>query len=137
MDTTMRTIALIEQGEDGIFGIFTPELKSTIIGTGETVAEAKADFENSVRETLQMFADMGRTVPEELRDLEFDYKWDIASVFNYFDWINVSKLAAAIGVTPSLMRYYKKKGAYLSDAQTHKIEIGLHLLADELKAISL
>jgi predicted RNase H-like HicB family nuclease len=133
----MRTIALIEQGEDGTFGIFTPNLKSTIIGTGETVAEAKADFENSIRETMQAFADMGRPIPEELRDLEFDYKWDIASVFNYFDWINVSKLATSIGVTPSLMRYYKKRGAYLSNAQTRKIEVGLHLLADELKAISL
>jgi predicted RNase H-like HicB family nuclease len=133
----MKTIALIEQGDDGTFGIFTPDLESTIIGTGETVAEAKADFENSVRETLEMFTEMGRPVPEELRDLEFEYKWDIASVFNYFDWINVSKFAAAIGVTPSLMRYYKKRGAYLSEAQTHKIEVGLHLLADELKAISL
>ncbi len=133
----MRTIALIEQGEDGTFSIFTPHLKSTIIGSGETVAEAKADFENTVRETLQIFADTGRPVPEELQDPEFDYKWDIASVFNYFDWINVSKLATAIGVTPSLMRYYKKKGAYLSDAQTHKIEAGLHRLADQLKAISL
>ncbi len=133
----MRTIALIEQGDDGTFGIFAPDLESTIIGTGETVAEAKTDFENTLRETLQMFADMGHPVPEELRDLEFDYKWDIASVFNYFDWINVSKLATAIGVTPSLMRYYKKKGAYLSDAQTRKIETGLHQLADQLKAISL
>jgi predicted RNase H-like HicB family nuclease len=133
----MKTIALIERGEDGTFGVFTPDLKSTIIGTGETVAEAKTDFENSVRETLQMFAELGRPVPEELRDLEFEYKWDIASVFNYFDWINVSKFAAAIGITPSLMRYYKKKGAYLSNAQTRKIEVGLHLLADELKAISL
>ena len=133
----MKTIALIEQGDDGTFGIFTPDLKSTIIGTGETVADAKADFENTVTETLQMFVDMGRPVPDELRDLEFEYKWDIASVFNYFDWINVSKLATAIGVTPSLMRYYKKKGAYLSDAQTRKIEAGLHSLADQLKAISL
>lgn len=133
----MRTTALIEQGKDGMFGIFTPDLESTIIGTGTTVAEAKADFENTARETLQMFTEMGRPVPEELQGLEFEYKWDIASLFNYFDWINVSKLATAIGVTPSLMRYYKKKGAYLSDAQTHKIEEGLHLLADELKAVSL
>jgi len=133
----MKTIALIEKGKDGTFGIFTPDIKSTIIGSGNTVAEAKADFENSIREVKEMFADMGRPLPEELRDIEFEYKWDIASLFDYFSWINVSKFAEAIGITPSLMRYYKKKGAYISEAQADRIESGLHMFADELKAISL
>lgn len=44
----MKTTALIEKGKDGTFGIFTPDLNSTIIGEGNTVAEAKADFKNSV-----------------------------------------------------------------------------------------
>jgi len=132
----MKTTALIEKGKDGTFGIFTPDIESTIIGEGKTVAEAKADFENSVREVSAMFEEMGRPLPEELRGLEFEYKWDIASLFDYFSWINVSKLATAIGITPSLMRYYKKKGAYISDAQARRIEDGLHRVADELKAIS-
>ena len=133
----MKSIAIIERGKDGTFGIFTPEIKSTIIGTGKTIAEAKADFENSLCEVKEMFKEMGRLLPEELRGIEFEYKWDIASLFNYFNWINVSKLAEALGITPSLMRYYKKKGAYISDIQAQRIEDGLHRLADELKAVSL
>ena len=133
----MKTIALIERGKDGTFGIFTPDIKSNIIGTGCSVAEAKADFENSINEVKEMFEEMQRPLPEELRDIEFEYKWDISSLFDYFKWINVSKLAESLGITPSLMRYYKKKGAYISDVQAQKIEDGLHRLADELKTISL
>ena len=133
----MKTTALIEKGKDGTFGIFTPDITSTLIGTGDTVAEAKADFENSLHEVKATYREMGRPLPKELCDIEFEYKWDIASLFNYFKWINVSKLAETLGITPSLMRYYKKKGAYISDLQAQKIEDGLHRLADELKAISL
>lgn len=133
----MKTIALIEKGSDGNFCIFTPNIKATIIGEGATVAEAKADFMNSVAEIEAGFKEDGEELPLELQDLEFEFKYDIASLFDLFDWINASKLAKAIGITPSLLRYYKKKGAYISDEQKKKIETGLHQLADELKAISL
>jgi len=73
----MKTIALIEIGKDGTFGIFTPDIRSNIIGTGGTVAEAKADFENSVNEVKEMYEEMKRPLPAELRDIEFEYKWDI------------------------------------------------------------
>ena len=42
----MKTIAVIEKGKDGSFGIFTPELEHSIMGEGKSVAEARADFEN-------------------------------------------------------------------------------------------
>jgi predicted RNase H-like HicB family nuclease len=133
----MKTTALIEKGKDGTFGIFTPNINSTIIGSGDTVLEAKADFENSVKEIIQFYKEDGIELPEELCNIEFEYKWDIASVFDYFNWINASKLAKTLDITPSLMRYYKKKNSYISEMQARKIETGLHRLADELKAVSL
>ena len=48
----MHTIALIEKGTDPSFGVYTPDIQTTIIGEGRTVSEAKADFENSVREVI-------------------------------------------------------------------------------------
>jgi predicted RNase H-like HicB family nuclease len=56
---------LIEKGKDGTFGIFTPDLKSTIIGEGKTVAEAKNDFDNSVKEVSLYFEESGKDIPEE------------------------------------------------------------------------
>ena len=84
----MVTTALIERGEDGTFGIFTPDIDHTIIGDGNTVEEAKADFENSVREMILSYTEAEKEIPDELRDIQFVYKYDIASMFNYYDWIN-------------------------------------------------
>ena len=133
----MKTTALIERGKDGTFGIFTPDIDHVIIGDGATVAEAKADFENSVAELFAYYREEGKDLPEELRDIEFEYKYDIASMFNYFDFINVSKFARWAGINPGLMRHYKSGDTYISEAQAHKIETALHAIGRELTAISL
>jgi len=93
----MTTTALIERGKDGTFGIFTPEIDSTIIGEGRTVAEAKEDFENSVKEVIEAYNENGDELPEELKNIQFVFKYDIASMFDYYDWINVSRFAKKSG----------------------------------------
>ena len=133
----MVTTALIERGQDGTFGIFTPDINSTIIGEGNTVAEAKADFENSVKEVIESYIEHGDELPEELKGVEFVYKYDIASVFNCYNWINVSQFAQRAGVNPSLMRQYRMGKTYISENQIGKIESTLHSLGKELAAIKL
>jgi predicted RNase H-like HicB family nuclease len=133
----MKTIALIEMGKDGTFGIYTPNINSTIIGEGITVTEAKSDFENSVREIIEAYTEQGDPLPDELKDIEFEYKYDIASFFNYYNWINVSKFAQAIGINDALMRQYKAGTAYISERQTKKIEAALHQFGKELTAVRL
>jgi predicted RNase H-like HicB family nuclease len=133
----MTTTALIEKGKDGTFGIFTPDINSTIIGEGNTVEEAKADFENSVREIIQFYKEDGIELPDELKDIQFVYKYDIASVFDYYNWINVSKFAKKAGINSSLMRQYRMGKTYISENQVSKIENALHSLGNELAAIKL
>jgi predicted RNase H-like HicB family nuclease len=133
----MVTTALIERGKDGTYGIFTPDINSTIIGEGNTVEEAKADFENSVREIFQFSEEDGIALPDELKDIQFVYKYDIASMFNYYDWINVSKFARKAGINASLMRQYRMGKTYISENQIRKIENTLHSLGNELTAIKL
>ena len=133
----MVTTALIERGKDGTFGIFTPDINHTIIGEGNTVEEAKADFENSVEEMILSYLETGSELPYELKDVEFVYKYDIASIFNYYSWINVSQFARKAGINPSLMRQYKIGKTYISDNQITKIENTLHSLGKELAAIKL
>ena len=78
----MVTTALIERGKDGTFGIFMPDINSTIIGEGNTVEEAKVDFENSVREIILFYKEDGIELPDELKDIQFVYKYDAASMFD-------------------------------------------------------
>jgi predicted RNase H-like HicB family nuclease len=133
----MKATALIEKGKDGTFGIYTPDLKSTIIGDGNTVAEAKADFENSVKEFTNYYMEAGKQIPDELQGVEFEYKYDIASLFNYYNFINVSKFAKMAGINASLMRQYKSGNQYISENQVMKIEVALHKIANEIAAIKL
>jgi len=132
----MKTIALIEKGENGTFGIFTPDLKSTIIGEGKTVAEAKADFENSVHEVTKAFLEHGEKLPKEIQGLTFEYKYDIASFFDYYSFINITQFAKLAEINPSLMRQYKA-GQYISKRQMAKIETTLHKVGNELSNLSL
>ena len=70
----MVTTALIERGEDGTFGIFTPDINHTIIGDGSTIEDAKTDFENSVKEMILSYIETNREIPDELKDIQFVYK---------------------------------------------------------------
>ena len=131
-----KSTALIEMGKDGTFGIFTPDTHSTIIGEGKTIAEAKADFENSVREIIQFCEEDGIEEPDDLKNITFVYKYDIASFLHYNKYLNMSKFAEYAGINPSLMRQYKK-GQYISSQQVSRIEKAIHKIGRELAAIKL
>jgi len=133
----MKTRALIEMGENGTFSVFTPDLKNTIWGEGDTVLEAKKDFLNSYEEVLLSYRDKSEKIPNELKNLEIVYRYDIASLFNYCNFLNVSKLAKTIGVNPSLLRQYKTGNTYISEKQAKKIEMGLHQIGEQLLSVSL
>lgn len=131
-----KRTALIEKGKDGTFGIFTPDIESTIIGEGNTVAEAKADFENSVREIIRFCEEDGVPVPDDLKNITFVYKYDMPSFLNYYDYLNMTKLANMSGINPSLMRQYKR-GQYISEKQVSKIQTAIHKIGKELLAVQL
>ena len=131
----MKSIALIEKGKDGTYGIFTTDLKSTIHGSGNTVAEAKTVFEETIQE-MREFMDEQDGIPNELTNVSFTYRYDMASMFNFLDWLNISKVAKRIGINRTLLSAYKTGHAYISEAQAIRIEKGLHSLADELKSVS-
>ena len=72
-----------------------------------------------------------------MRDMEFEFKYDISSLFNEFNFINVSKFAQWLGLSPSLMRHYKSGDTYISAQQAKKIEDGLHSMARQLLTVTL
>lgn len=131
-----KITALIEMGKDGTFTIFTPETKSTVFGDGNTVAEAKADFENSVKEFIDVYEETGRKDPDDLRNTTFVYKYDMPSFLNYYDYLNMTKLANMSGINPSLMRQYKR-GQYISEKQVSKIQTAIHKIGKELLEVRL
>lgn len=83
------------------------------------------------------YTENGEELPAELQGIEFEYKYDVASVFDYFDFINVTKFAKWAGINAGLMRQYKSCNTYISEAQAHKIGQALRKIGRELSAISL
>ena len=133
----MKKTALIEKKKDGGYMVYSADTISTIIGEGVSVMEAKADFENTLKEVELDYEESGEALPEDLQGVVFEYKYDIASIFNYFDFINVSKFAKRVGINASLLRQYKTSNAYISEAQAMKIRQALRDVGEELSAISL
>lgn len=132
----MKHTALIEKGKDGTYSVYTADTDAVVVGEGTTVAEAKADFELALQEYDDFYKEKGDDAPEDFSD-GFVYKYDIASLFNYFDFINVSKFAKRVGINPSLLRQYKTQQTYISEAQAQKIEQAFREVGEELSAISL
>jgi predicted RNase H-like HicB family nuclease len=134
-----KILAIVEKGADGYYSIYTPETETTVLnGQGESVETAIADMKESLKELMDSYSERGDNLPEELEgEIDFVYKYDIASLFCNFDEINLSSFARKNGFNESLLRKYKNRLAFASEKQCKKIEERLHKLGKSLCAASL
>lgn len=132
----MEVLAIIEKDGNG-YSVYTDSLKTVLHGSGASVAEAKAEMLAGYENLLALYKEGGKPVPDELQDLSFTYKYDISAFFNAFDFLNASRFAERVGISPSLMRHYKGGNTYISSDQAKKIETGLHQIGRELLAVTL
>lgn len=127
----------IEKQSDGSYIAYnTDGEKVVLIGTGDSVKEAKEDFYNSIEEVKESYIERGDGMPSCLNE-PVDFRFDISSLFEYYSIFNVSALGRYLGINPGLMRQYKKGDTPISDAQLEKIESGIHRLAKELASLTL
>lgn len=127
----------IEKQSDGTYIAYnTTGDMVQLIGTGDTVAEAKSDFMNSIEEVIESYKEDAQPVPIELTE-EPEFYFDVSSLFEYYSVINVSAFAKMVGINDSLLRQYKRGGTYISDAQLGKIEDGIHQLGKEFSSLRL
>lgn len=129
--------ATIEKQSDGTYIAYnTTGEKVVLIGTGDTVREAKEDFYNSIDEILQSYVEIGDDIPAFLNE-DVEFSFDLSSLFEYYSMLNVSALARYLGINDSLMRQYRIGKAQISDKQLEKIEAGIHRLGRELASLRL
>lgn len=127
----------IEKQEDGTYIAYnTSGDNVTLIGTGDTVAEAKKDFEESLLSVKESYEEMGDPVPGALGE-KVVYKFDLSSLFEYYKILNISAFARYVGINDSLMRQYKKGNVAISEKQLEKIEEGIHTLGKEMMSLRL
>lgn len=133
-----RIKAIIEKGKDGRFSVYSDDHfgNSFFGGFGASVAAAKEDFLESVKEAIEEEQADGKTVCS-IDDIVVEYSYDIPSFFNFFDYINVSRFAEFAGVNESKMRAYKSGVSFPGEKTTAKIFRAVRKIGAELTAASL
>ena len=94
----------VEKASDGNFWCRTEdEINDTFLTSqGTTVEEAKKDLLDCYEEARMDAEKNGK----KFEDVEFEYKYDLQSFFNYFSFLNINEIARRAGINSSLMRQY-------------------------------
>lgn len=129
----MKIIAIVEKGRDEYYSIRSEKKIGRYYfgGFGSSVEAAKADFRESVDESMSEAKDEGIAVPKRIDIL---FKYDIPSFFNCFDYLNVSKFAEFAGINESKMRAYKSGSAFPGEQTTKKIMAAINRISREISA---
>ena len=122
----------MEKAKDGNYSCYVDDDLPGfgLAGFGETAEAAKEDMLEAYEEIKELQAKEGKAVPE----LEFTYKYDMQSFFDYFSFLNVSRVAELAGINPSLMRQYTSGVANAGQKQYDKIRVAVGKISRELSA---
>ena len=125
--------AIIEMGTDGTYGVYIDleekRLSYGIIGDGNTVQEAVADFKNSYEEMKEYYAEKDK----KFQEVEFEYQYDMASFLNYISGkITLSGLQRITGVNQGQLSNYLNGHRRPSKRTIHKIEHSIHSFGKEI-----
>ena len=128
----MKVTVIIEKAKDGYYSCYVEDDLPGfgLSGFGESAEAAKEDMMKAYQELKEIQAVEGKEVPE----LEFTYKYDMQSFFDYFSFLNVSKVAELAGINPSLMRQYTSGVANAGQKQYDKIRVAIGKISKELSA---
>lgn len=135
----MKVNALIERTDNGYYSIACDGKIGNFClgGFGDSVKDAKADFDSIVKDAQDSYIKEHGSLPDEFKEIIVDYKYDLQSFFNYFNWINISKFAKAAGINESKMRQYKTGKAFASERTKNTIEVTIHRMSEELASVEL
>lgn len=126
----MKVNIIFEMAKDGGFSCFMQETVPDfgLLGYGNTPKEAKEDMLQAYEEIKDALKAEGKTATE----LEFVYHYDMKSFFEYFDFLNISKVAERAGINPSLMRKYASGVVNAGEKQYKKLQKAIQSIAQEL-----
>lgn len=116
----------VEKGNDGLWGSIKYH-DNLIADCGNDLA----DLENKIKKQLQEFEGL------DIESIEFECTYDIFSLFQEFDFLNISKISKYAGINAGLLRQYASGVKHPSLNQAKKIEETLHRLAEQMKKASI
>ena len=132
----MKTVtAIIETGSDHTISIYShgaDDLNYGVIGTGNTIAEAKDDFLFAYQEIKECFLKKGK----EFEEVEFVFRYDIPSFLQEFAYaFTLAGLERITGVNQKQLGHYASGYRKPSARTIRKIEDGIHDFCKHLSEI--
>ena len=130
-----KVIAIIERGGDGKYSIFieNKDYPYGIIGTGDTVKEAIADFNDGYNEMKEYVESTG----ESFKEATFTFKYDVPSFLQEYAYaFTLAGLERITGVNQKQLGHYISGYRKPSTKTVRKIEAGIHSFSDQLRTVS-
>ena len=132
----MKLNVVIERGNDSTFDAvleYSDKITFGLLGQGDTVENAIADFYNTYNEMKQLYADEGRDFPD---DLEFIFKYDIQSFLQFYKGkLTLAGLERITGINQVQLSQYVNGYRHPSRRTTEKIEKRLNSFGNELSKV--
>ena len=128
----MKVIANVkrEPGEKNYSCLLTVKpIKGTVLGCGSSAKAAIEDMLKGWNETTEYLKEEGEDVPA----LEIEYRFDVGSLFSYYDFVNIAGVAREIGLNSSVIRQYVIGTRKPSAERKKPIITGLKSLADKMQ----
>lgn len=130
----MKINVIIERGTDGTYDAHFDSnenntLTFSLLGQGDTAKEAIDDFYSSYGEIKEMYAEKGKVV----EDMEFIFKYDIASFLQYYAYaFTLSGVSRITGISQGQLSHYINGVRKPSPKTAKQIEERIHAFADEI-----
>ena len=128
----MKVVANVERepGEKNYSCLLTVKpLKGTVLGCGSSAKAAIEDMLKGWDETTEYLREEGKEVPT----LEIEYRFDVGSLFSYYDFVNIAGVAREIGLNPSVIRQYVIGTRKPSAERKKQIVTGFKSLANKMQ----
>ncbi|QNF35259.1 helix-turn-helix transcriptional regulator [Adhaeribacter swui] len=134
----MKLKVIIEKNENELWariegiGDFSP------VTVGNTTEEVLANLKLLINDYIQH---EGAVDPAwnlvNVKDLKFEFRYDVQAFFQEFSFLKQSKIAELAGLNPSLVRQYASGVKHPSANQARKLEDAIHKLAQTLQFVSI
>lgn len=129
--------AFIAREKDGTYSIFVDDkapINYGLVGEGNTVEEAIAEWHRAYEAMKQSYADDGMPFVEA----QFTFVYDVASFLAYYGGLLSFKgLAKLTGISAAQLSQYATGYRNPSPKTAAKIQQGLHSLAKDLSQVAL
>ena len=104
----MKIIGTIEKSKDNLYSIYPDKDIDDCapFGYGLSIEEAKADLFAGIEEFKELKRKELGYVPKSFDNLTIEFRYDVSTLFEELDFLNISKFARYAGVNESKMRQY-------------------------------